>query len=84
MGDEKVGPGVGTIAWTDLTLNIDWEDESRASVPLGLRFGKVLKAKSMLWNINIQPYYQVETGGHDDSWGVKFSATAVMPKWLRH
>jgi hypothetical protein len=73
----------GYIGWTDLTATIDWENDNRFSFPVGLRFGKVFKAKTPL-NVYVQPYYTFNNRGKDDVWGIKLSATFIKPGWLKH
>ena len=61
---------------------MDWEHDSRISLPVGLRFGKVFGGKTP-WNMAVQPYYTFEED-RDDVYGIKFSATAIFPKLLKH
>jgi hypothetical protein len=72
----------GYMGWTDQTGTVDFEHDNRVSFPMGLRFGHVTKGK-VPWNLAVQPYYTYQED-RDDEFGIKFSATAIMAKWLKH
>jgi hypothetical protein len=75
----------GYIGWTDQSATMNWETH-KFTAPAGLRFGKVVSGKETLWNLAVQPYWTFREGGpaDNDSWGVKFSATLVLPNMLKH
>jgi hypothetical protein len=35
-------------------------------------------------NLAVQPYYTIQTQGNENTWGIKFQATLIMPTWLTH
>ena len=73
----------GYWGWTDQTATIDWENDNRTSIPLGLRFGKVYPGKTPL-NAAVGFYYTLNNKGRENTFGVKFTATFIKPKWLVH
>jgi hypothetical protein len=75
--------GWGYWGWTDQTATVDWENDNRTSIPLGLRFGKVYMGKTPL-NAAVGFYYTLKNKGRENEFGVKFSATFIKPTWLKH
>ena len=73
----------GYWGWTDQTATVDWENDNRTSIPLGLRFGKVYPGKTPL-NAAVGFYYTLNNKGRDNTFGVKFTATFIKPTWLVH
>lgn len=73
----------GYWGWTDQTATIDWENDNRTSIPLGLRFGKVYPGKTPL-NAAVGFYYTLNNKGRENTFGIKFTATFIKPKWLVH
>jgi len=73
----------GYIGWTDQTGVVDFENDNRYTIPMGLRFGKVFSAKGGKTLINgaIQPYYTYQED-RGDVYGIKFSATFIKPEWM--
>ena len=71
----------GYLGWTDQTATVNWETNA-TSIPLGLRIGKVWMAKTPL-NLAVEPYYTLNSD-RENTWGVKFGATLIMPTWLTH
>jgi hypothetical protein len=80
----------GYFGWTDQTGSVNFEEDNRLSFPIGLRFGKVFAAKggNTLINLAVQPYYTYVQDSAlteaNDVYGIKFSATFIKPKWLKH
>jgi hypothetical protein len=75
--------GWGYWGWTDQTATVDWENDNRTSIPLGLRFGKVYSGKTPL-NAAVGFYYTLNNKGRENTFGVKFTATFIKPSWLVH
>jgi len=73
----------GYWGWTDQLGTVDWENDNRTSIPLGLRFGKVYMGKTPL-NASVGFYYALNNKGRENTFGVKFTATFIKPKWLVH
>ena len=73
----------GYWGWTDQTATVDWEHDNQTSIPLGLRFGKVYPGKTPL-NAAVGFYYALNNKGRENTFGVKFTATFIKPKWLVH
>jgi len=73
----------GYWGWTDQTATVDWENDNRTSIPLGLRFGKVYAGKTPL-NAAVGFYYTLNNKGRENTFGVKFTATFIKPTWLVH
>jgi len=61
---------------------IDWENGSRVTFPVGLKFGKTFKGKTPI-SVNFQPYYTFQED-HDDVFGVRFSVNFIKPTWMHH
>ncbi len=72
----------GYMGWTDLLMTFDWENDGSYTIPLGLRFGKVLKGKTP-YNLAIQPYYEIRDDA-PNGWGVKLMAAVVYPNLFTH
>jgi hypothetical protein len=72
----------GYIGWTDVMATVDWRHDNRFMIPAGMRFGKVFKGKTP-WNIAVSPIWYFHEGccgvSDNDSWGIKFQATAILP-----
>jgi hypothetical protein len=75
--------GWGYWGWTDQSATVDWENDNRTSIPLGLRFGKVYSGKTPL-NAAVGFYYTLNNKGRENTFGVKFTATFIKPKMLVH
>ena len=75
--------GWGYWGWTDQVATVDWENDNRTSIPLGLRFGKVYPGKTPL-NAAVGFYYTLNNKGRENTFGVKFTATFIKPSWLVH
>jgi len=75
--------GWGYWGWTDQIATVDWENDNRTSIPLGLRFGKVYPGKTPL-NAAVGFYYTLNNKGRENTFGVKFTATFIKPSWLVH
>ena len=73
----------GYVGWTDQVASIDWKNDNKSSIPLGLRFGKVYPSKTPL-NVAVGFYYTLNNKGRDNTFGIKFQATFIKPKWLVH
>jgi hypothetical protein len=73
----------GYWGWTDQTATVDWENDNRTSIALGLRFGKVYPGKAPL-NAAVGFYYTLNNKGRENTFGVKFTATFIKPTWLVH
>ena len=73
----------GYWGWTDQTATVNWEQDNQTSIPLGLRFGKVYPGKTPL-NAAVGFYYSLNNKGRENTFGVKFTATFIKPKWLVH
>jgi len=73
----------GYIAWTDIMIKIDWENNNNIDFPVGVRIGKVWSGKTPI-NAYVQPYYTFKNHGRDNVWGLKVSATFIKPNWLKH
>jgi hypothetical protein len=76
----------GYIRWTDQTATVDWKHNNRFVIPAGIGFGKVLKAKTP-WNFAVTPFWMFHEGccgmSDNDSWGIKFQATAIFPTLMQ-
>ena len=70
------------MGWTDQTGLVDWENDSRVTFPVGVKFGKVFQGKTPM-NAAVQLYYTIQEG-RDNVYGIKFSASFIKPKWMRH
>ena len=73
----------GYWGWTDQTATIDWEHDNNITIPLGLRFGKVWKAKTPLKG-EIGFYYNVTNNDRDSTYGLKITASFIKPHMLNH
>ena len=73
----------GYWGWTDQTATVNWEQDNQTSIPLGLRFGKVYPGKTPL-NAAVGFYYALNNKGRENTFGLKFTATFIKPKWLVH
>ena len=73
----------GYWGWTDQDATVDWKNDNQTTIPLGLKFGTVFKAKTPL-NASVGFYYSLRNKGLDNVFGVKFTATFIMPNMLRH
>ena len=73
----------GYIAWTDILIKVDWENNNNIDFPVGVRIGKVWPGKTPI-NAYVQPYYTFKNHGRDNVWGLKVSATFIKPNWLKH
>jgi hypothetical protein len=70
------------IALQDLLWTIDWNDNARWSLPVGLRFGRVTKwdfLGGQPVNVFIEPFYDVSGNNAGNEWGVKFNLTLLFP-----
>ena len=73
----------GYFGWTDQTASVDWKHDNNFTLPLGLRFGTVWKAKTPL-KTEIGFYYNLTNHDRDSAYGVKFTASFIKPNILRH
>ncbi|MHC4922185.1 MAG: hypothetical protein ACYTKC_21670, partial [Planctomycetota bacterium] len=67
--------GTGDLLWS-----IDWNDNDRWSIPLGLRLGRVTKLGQQPVNIFVEPFYDVSGNNKGNEWGVKLSFTLLFPE----
>jgi hypothetical protein len=74
----------GYIGWTDQLGFINWEQDNLMNFPIGVRIGKVWMDKKTPINVAVQPYYTIRNKGQENTWGIKFQATLILPGALRH
>jgi hypothetical protein len=73
----------GYWGWTDQTAAVDWKN-NLTSVPLGLRFGNVVKFSNMPVKVEGGFYYMLNNKGRDNTFGVKFQFSPIFPNMLKH
>jgi hypothetical protein len=73
----------GYWGWTDQTITYNWKN-NQSSVPLGLRFGNVVKLSKMPVKVEGGFYYTLNNKGRDNTFGVKFQFSPIFPNMLKH
>ncbi len=68
------------LASGDILWSIDWNDNARWSIPLGVRVGHVTKFGRQPVNIFVEPFYDVSGNNNGNEWGVKLSLTLLFPE----
>lgn len=68
------------VASGDILWSIDWNDNAKWSIPLGVRLGHVTKFGRQPVNIFVEPFYDISGNNSGNEWGVKLSLTLLFPK----
>ncbi len=64
----------------DILWSIDWNDNARWSIPLGVRLGHITKFGHMPVNVFVEPFYDVIGNNKGNEWGVKLNVTLLFPQ----
>ena len=68
------------LASGDILWSIDFNDNARWSIPLGVRLGHVTKLGRQPVNIFVEPFYDVIGNNKGNEWGVKLNVTLLFPQ----
>jgi hypothetical protein len=67
------------VSLGDIPWSIDWNDDARWSLPLGVRVGRVTKLGNQPINVFVEPFYDISGNNKGNEWGVKLSLTLLFP-----
>ena len=68
------------VGTRDILWSIDWNDNARWSLPIGVRVGRVTKFGQQPINIFVEPFYDVSGNNLGNEWGVKLNLTLLFPE----
>ena len=68
------------IGLQDILWSVDFNDNARWSLPVGVRFGRVTKFGTQPVNIFVEPFYDLSGNNKGNEWGIKLNLTLLFPE----